>query len=218
MWIPQFSAQVERLVDLGYPTLLDMGSSDFRRALDPLVQHLKPGGYTDFSTDKGIVPFVIVISSGAVPVERTLSLVWRGGKAAIERLYPKTHGDFKAINAVQIPTGHAYLAVDIDRGKELVNVTPDAALASIEAHGRSPLTIDEGIALLTHFPEFLQPNNCFSLLASRCGDRRVPAFWLSEGHPKLGWCWAGNPHTWLGSASCASRIESVQFPLMAYDQ
>ena len=69
-----------------------------------------------------------------------------------------------------------------------------------------PLTIDEGIAILTHHPDFLQKNNCFSLLASRCGDQRVPAMWISGGAPRLGWCWAGNPHTWLGSASCRSRI------------
>jgi hypothetical protein len=34
----------------------------------------------------------------------------------------------------------------------------------------------------------------------------VTAIWISKGAPKLGWCWAGNPHTWLGSASCAKRI------------
>ncbi|WP_371413026.1 DUF5701 family protein [Thiomonas sp. X19] len=59
-------------------------------------------------------------------------------------------------------------------------------------------------------PDFLQPNHCFSMLASRCGDKRVPALWLSESRPKLGWCWAGNPHTWLGSASCANRVGVVR--------
>ncbi|MFE9203891.1 DUF5701 family protein [Micromonospora sp. NPDC007230] len=24
---------------------------------------------------------------------------------------------------------------------------------------------------------------------------------MSQGAPKLGWCWYGNPHTWLGSAT-----------------
>ena len=33
----------------------------------------------------------------------------------------------------------------------------------------------------------------------------VPAIWISNRAPKLGWCWAGNPHTWLGSASCSDR-------------
>jgi hypothetical protein len=43
-------------------------------------------------------------------------------------------------------------------------------------------------------------------LPRTAGDRRVPALWISGGAPKLGWCWAGNPHTWLGSASCATRL------------
>ena len=37
-------------------------------------------------------------------------------------------------------------------------------------------------------------------------DRRVPALWISEQAPKLGWCWDGNPHSWLGLASAGSRV------------
>jgi hypothetical protein len=29
--------------------------------------------------------------------------------------------------------------------------------------------------------------------------------WISERAPKLGWCWDGNPHDWLGVASAAGR-------------
>jgi hypothetical protein len=65
--------------------------------------------------------------------------------------------------------------------------------------------LEEGIALITHYPDVLMKNNGFSLLGSRCGDRRVTALWISGGKPKLGWCWTGNPHTWLGSASCRYR-------------
>jgi hypothetical protein len=96
--------------------------------------------------------------------------------------------------------------VDVDTGKDTVNVTPVDALQQIETRDRSPLTIEEGIAVITHFPEAVAKNAGFSLLGSRCGDRRVPALWISQGRPKLGWCWAGNPHTWLGSASCGRRI------------
>jgi hypothetical protein len=63
--------------------------------------------------------------------------------------------------------------------------------------------------VLTHHPDFLSKNNCFSLLASRRADRRVPALWISAGAPRLGWCWAGNRHTWLGSASCGARLGSA---------
>ena len=41
-------------------------------------------------------------------------------------------------------------------------------------------------------------------------DQRVPAFWISEGRPKLGWCWDRNPHTWLGTASCATRLPEAR--------
>jgi hypothetical protein len=34
----------------------------------------------------------------------------------------------------------------------------------------------------------------------------VPALWIADRAPKLGWCWDGNPHTWLGTASAAHRL------------
>ena len=112
---------------------------------------------------------------------------------------------FDPIKELPVPDRLAYLVFDIDRGAETLNVTPDAAMVTITAQGRTPLTVDEGIAFVTHYPDSLAKNNCFSLVGSRCGDRRVPAIWISKKAPKLGWCWAGNPHTWLGSASCADR-------------
>ncbi|MGW0174505.1 DUF5701 family protein [Rhodococcus sp. NPDC003322] len=32
------------------------------------------------------------------------------------------------------------------------------------------------------------------------------ALWISQRRPKLGWCWNGNPHSRLGSASAGRRI------------
>jgi hypothetical protein len=44
----------------------------------------------------------------------------------------------------------------------------------------------------------------------------APAVWISNGTrrdgaarrnaPKVGWCWAGNRHTWLGFASAAAQV------------
>jgi len=85
-------------------------------------------------------------------------------------------------------------------------VPPDDAMPKILAANRSPLTVDEGIALVTQHPEVLLTGSRFSMLGSRCGDRRVTAIWVSQNRPRLGWCWAGAPHTWLGSASCGGRV------------
>lgn len=75
-------------------------------------------------------------------------------------------------------------------------VATEAAMARVELRGRAEMSRLEPVA----------PERFVAILGSRCGDKRVPALWVSGGHPRLGWCWAGNPHTWLGSASCAGRV------------
>ncbi|MGW8389336.1 DUF5701 family protein [Pseudoduganella sp. HUAS MS19] len=212
--IPQpqayLDAQVERLIELGYPQILGVSVTSFRQALSALASYLPEAGEMPTAIPScGHLPFVLVINMAAVPVRKMIPLIERRGKAAVERLYPIEPELFLPTEGTAIPPGHAYLLLDIDRGMETLNVTPDTALITLQAQQRSPLTVEEGVAILTHFPEFLQPNNCFLMLGSRCGDKRVPALWLSDGRPKLGWCWAGNPHTWLGSASCAKRTPAV---------
>jgi hypothetical protein len=200
-----FSKQVETLVGLAYPAMLGMTEEVFAESLAPLGRQAP----LESEERTGHVPFVLVVNSPRAPISAMLPLAKRRGKVPVEKLYPRSPSEFTTIPNVTLPEGEAYLLVDVNRGAEYLNVTPDAALASMLEAGRSPLTLAEGVALLTHIPDLLQPNNCFSLLASRCGDKRVPALWLSEGRPKLGWCWAGNPHTWLGSATCAKRSGSV---------
>lgn len=134
--------------------------------------------------------------------------VERRGKRAVSMLEPDDLERFEPIKGLELPSGD-YALVDVDTGIDLRNVTPDDALTRILASGRSPLTLEEGIALIAEHPEAVDINAGFSLLGSRCGDKRVTALWISKGAPKLGWCWAGNPHTWLGSASCAARVEAT---------
>jgi hypothetical protein len=68
------------------------------------------------------------------------------------------------------------------------------------------LTIDEGVSLVATHPGILERNHCFMLGASTRGDQRMPALWIAENAPKLGWCFQRNPHSWLGMASAATRV------------
>ena len=150
---------------------------------------------------------VLTPARSLIPLATSAARVTRDGRALV--LGHLTFDDletFEPIASVRLPAAAAYVAVDVDLGAGSRNVRPEDALRDILAAGRSPLTIDEGVALLLQQPAAIQPGWGFSMAGSRRADQRVPAFWVSEGRPKLGWCWDRNPHTWLGTASCAGRI------------
>ncbi len=158
------------------------------------------------------MPYVVVVTRDLVSPDDTVPLLrlptTRGpGKPGI---VDRNHapGDLDSYRPIEAstPPGRAYLLLDVERGEEFRSVRPEDATATVLGRGRSPLTIDEGIALVTQWPEVLEKNHCFMLAGSRRADRRVPALWISERAPKLGWCWDGNPHTWLGLASAGARI------------
>lgn len=206
--LQEFDRQVENLLQKGYPEAAGLSVGEFLQHVAPLRERAGQLTVPEADLEQGRLPFAIVIRSGCVPTETAMRLAERGGRPGITKLYPCQPDDFRPIDDVSIPTSLAYLLADLDRGKASLNLPPSAAMPLIRVAARSPLTIDEGVAIITHYPEFLMKNNCFSLLASRYdGDKRVPAIWINaEKKANLGWCWDGNPHTWLGSASCHSRI------------
>lgn len=204
----EFNKQVRNLIQKGYHKLARISESEFVSLLEPLKIKVEKIDLPEIDFDQGYVPFVITVKSTLVPTDTMMSLVEKDGKEGVKKLFPHETSDFDTIPDVNIPDTQVYLLLDIDRGKENINLPPSEALKKIIEKNRSPLTIDEGVSIVTHYPEFLIKNNCFSLLASRHkGDQRVPAIWINGNkNPNLGWCWNGNPHTWLGSASCKERI------------
>lgn len=205
----EFDRQIGVFCEKGYPKLAGLSTTKFISMFHPLNNSLVDIAHGDMDIDNGKLPFVLVVQDRLVPPSGAMSHVERNGKEGVIKLAPLETSDFHTREDVRIPSSDVYALVGVDRGKESLNVTPEMALLRIQKDGRSPLTIQEGIAIVTLFPEFLTKNNCFSLLASRhTGDQRVPAIWIEASkRPKLGWCWDRNPHTWLGSASCAKRIE-----------
>lgn len=204
----EFDRQTRNFIQKGYPKIAGISTKEFLGLLEPLKSKIAKLPLPEGDIEKGYLPFVLVTKNYAVPTDTAMSLVKKDGKTGITKLFPLHPKDFQTIDGVNIPDGMVYVVVDIDRGKESINQTPHEALKVILKKSRSPLTIDEGVAIVTQFPEFLIKNNCFSLLASRHpSDQRVPAIWINANkNPNLGWCWDGNPHTWLGSASCKSRM------------
>ncbi|CUR54926.1 conserved hypothetical protein [metagenome] len=199
--------QIDRLVGLGYPALAGLAESDFRSRLDPLGELAAGLEETD---GPGHAAYVLVVTRELVDPYATvplLRLVGSAKPAVVDRNHaPGDLATYDALPELGVPAGDAYLLVGVERGEEFCGVRPEDALPVLRARGRTPLTIDEGIALVTHAPHLLEKNRCFMLSGSRRNDRRVPALWISERAPKLGWCWDGNPHSWLGVASAGARL------------
>ncbi len=185
-----FDEQVDALVARG----ISVDEASFRAT----VEVARPQGRRERS--------VLVLSRNVVSVAAAAARVERHGRPIVlGHLEMDDLDTFAPINAVELPVADAYVATGIDLGAGSRNVCPQDALRDILDAGRSPLTLDEGIALVLQQPDVIAKNWGFSMAGSRCGDQRVPAFWISDGKPKLGWCWDRNPHTWLGTASCEHR-------------
>jgi hypothetical protein len=193
----EFDRQIDALVMAGLPEALDLATTCFRAAVEPL-RDLLP----DVEPDATTIPFVVVVPH--LPIVPVLEAVHTVGGSGFTTMDEEDLARFRPLPELQVPAG-TYLLVDVDPGADTLNLPPARALPRLQAAGRSPLTIAEGLAVLVSDPGVLRSRNCFSLLGSRADDKRVPALWVSGRRPRLGWCYQGAPHTWLGSASCAGR-------------
>lgn len=198
-------AQVQRLIDLGVAELAGLTP-------DALI-----GPARDLPEEPDTV---LAIHPDLVAPRALAPLLNRNGKPGFVVEDLTDLEQFVPILGLTIPDRPLYLLHDVHRGDDLRNWSPDEALPSILGLGRTPLTIGEGISWLLQEPTLLEPNHCFMTVGSRkpkgnALDTRTPAIWISGGTgrdgkanknaPKVGWCWAGNRHTWLGFASAASR-------------
>ncbi len=192
----ELTRQADVLVDLGYPEEVRTAATAL---LAPLRDRLEV-----VELEPARASFVLVPGTSLSPVsERVPLLSLRGRSGTLSRHFADVDS-FRPV--VEIPEGPVYAVVGVERGEEFCGVRPAAAAATIAERGRTMLTIEEGLAFLHAVPAALEKNKCFHTGASRGTDKRVPALWISDRAPHLGWCWEHNHHTWLGVASAEARV------------
>jgi hypothetical protein len=204
--LPSLTAQAETLIALGVHELADLTPAQLCAAA------------AGAEPRRGAL---LVVHPGLAPASALAGLVTREGKRGFVVVDMTDVDAFTPIEHVTVPDSPVYLIEAPDRGDEMSNWSPDEALPAITGRGASPLTLGEGLHWLLQQPEALERNRCFMTIGSRLRrpdgrlDARTPALWLSNGTgrdgrerrgaPKVGWCWAGNRHTWLGLASTRGR-------------
>ncbi|MFD0372594.1 DUF5701 family protein [Streptomyces sp. NPDC127114] len=206
--LPTLAAQAEKLIELGVHELAGLTADELRA--------FAANAGTDLAGGEAL----LAVHPGRVPASALAPLLRRADKPGFVVVDMPDVDDF-APYTVELPDSPLYLVTGLDRGDHMANWSPEEALPAIEKDGRSPLTLAEGIHWVLQQPEALERNRCFMTIGSRLRkpngayDARTPAIWISNGTgrdgrerrdaPKVGWCWWGNRHTWLGFGSATGR-------------
>jgi hypothetical protein len=211
----ELDRQLDVLVRRGLADVAGVSPQTFKASLEQLREPARR--LPAVTGSDRVQPFVVVPDLGGARAESLVPLLRLSGSDR-PGILDRNHGEqglgpYQPLPELGVPAAGPYLVVDVDRGDKYRGARPREAVASIEEAGRTPLTITEGLFLQLVRPDVLQPNRCFMLAGSRRGDKRVPALWISQRAPKLGWCWEGNPHDWLGTASAGGRISPTAAPL-----
>ncbi|MBJ7384659.1 MAG: hypothetical protein JHC55_09255 [Mycolicibacterium sp.] len=201
--LPSLADQAARLVELDLHRRAGLSASRLR--------HL--------ATTASAGPGLLAVNPGLLPATALAPLLRHAGKPGFVVTDMSDVDEFEPV--VPLPDSDVYVVTDVDRGDGYANWSPDEVDPDLSAAGRTPLTLTEGLTWLLQQPGALERNHCFMTIGSRkrkpggALDTRTPAIWISNGTgrdgvanrnaPKVGWCWAGNRHTWLGFASAAGR-------------
>lgn len=202
--LPPLDQQAERLISLGIADIAGISETTVRAAAA--------------SPSDGAL---LVIHEKYAPASALAHLVERQGKHGFVVADMTDVDQFAPVEDAALPENPLYLVEGPDRGDALSNWSPNEALPAILESSRTPMTLTEGIYWLLQCPDVLERGHCFMTIGSRLRkpngllDTRTPALWISNGTgrdgrdnrnaPKVGWCWAGNRHTWLGFASASNR-------------
>ncbi|MFF3930429.1 DUF5701 family protein [Streptomyces hirsutus] len=207
--LPALSAQAERLIELGVHEIIGLSTTELRTF----------AGATE--APAGGDGALLAVHPNQAPASVLAPLLRRDGKPGFVVTDMSDVDLFAPLDTATLPDAPLYLLTGLDRGDRMANWSPNEALPALTAEARTPLLLTEGIHWVLQQPAVLERNHCFMTIGSRLRkargtlDARTPAIWISNGTgrdgrerrnaPKVGWCWAGNRHTWLGIASATGR-------------
>ncbi|MFJ5550748.1 DUF5701 family protein [Streptomyces sp. NPDC093225] len=208
--LPAPSAQAERLIELGVHERAGLPAAEvrvFAEAADRLAG--------------GAGGALLAVHPDRVPASVLAPLLRRSGRPGFVVTDMTDVDAFAPLDTIPLPDSALYVVTGLDRGDDMADWSPDEALPALTARTRTPLLLTEGIHWVLQQPAVLDRNHCFMTIGSRLRkangalDTRTPAIWISNGTgrdgrerrdaPKVGWCWAGNRHTWLGFGSAEGR-------------
>ena len=149
-----FARQVKTILERKFHILSGLGETDFvNNHIMPLKQLLAEK-IEDNRKEENHIPLLIVIPNAIVPLSNQLERIRESiNDIQLEHtIKPEWFENAKGVSTPDEP----YLLLDVETGYAMKNITPKKCVQTFNDEGRLALTVDEGIALIFHFPEVLE--------------------------------------------------------------
>jgi hypothetical protein len=222
-----FLSQVNRILNRKFYSAAGLSENDFlKNYLTPLEQLLKES-FASRMMKVNRIPILIVVPRNIVSLSYQLKSIRESIKDTLLEYIIQPEW-FKNAEGVLTPD-KPYLLLDVETGYEMINTAPKRCVEAFNEAGRFALTMDEGLAIVTHFPEVLASHwvdlpgsKLIHHLAGQDAQRRGASDALPPGFAKttfvptlnykyynslrLNYVSEDNETPYSGSASCAQRL------------
>jgi hypothetical protein len=149
-----FSQQIKTITERRFHEATGLSESDFiNRHIMPLKQ-LLVNNDKDTTIDESRIPILVVVPHTIVPLSYQLEMIRESiNDVQLEHLIkPEWFENAKGVSTPDRP----YILLDVETGYAMKNTPPKKCVQRFRDAGRFALTVDEGIALISHFPGVLE--------------------------------------------------------------
>ncbi|MCC7160163.1 hypothetical protein IT399_00320 [Candidatus Nomurabacteria bacterium] len=196
----EFDLQVANLIRKGFVKKAKLNVEEFRNILKTLKEKLIELSLLEFP--KGQIPFIIVPREKLLSLKEKIELIELQGRKGSTLL---DLSKFKTVEYLEIPETLAYLIVDVGISITTQEETADNAERQLKEDGRSPITIEEGVALALQYPRILEEHNVI-FAGSRYDTNQVADLWLHGNNPEFSLYSRNNSNPRWSLVSCGNRI------------
>lgn len=149
-----FSIQTNTIRERQLHAPSGLNQSDFINRLIMPLKQLLVNIDTVTQIDKNRIPILVVVPHAIVPLSYQLQRIREriNDLQLAHIIQPEWFENARGVSTPDKP----YLLLDVETGYAMKNTPPKKCVQSFSDEGRFALTIDEGIALISHFPEVLE--------------------------------------------------------------
>jgi hypothetical protein len=147
-----FNKQLSRIIERKFHKIANLSKNDFINHYIMPLKELTVECQAEIRENR--IPFLIVVPHNIVPLSYQIDSIREitDEKPLEYIIKPEWFENAKGVSTPDKP----YLLLDVETGYAMKNITPKKSVETFNSQGRFALTIDEGLALITHFPEVLE--------------------------------------------------------------